>query len=45
MKHREKQRLARRMRTRDEIKKKTPIFKTRFWLARKERLAKKQIKK
>ena len=43
--HREKQRLARRMRTKDEIKRRTPIFQTEFWEARKARLARKRNSK
>ena len=42
LKFREKKRLARRMRTKAEIINKTPIFQTKFWEARKKRLASKQ---
>ena len=34
MKHREKQRLARRMRTLDEVRRRVPIFQTEFWSKR-----------
>ena len=41
MNHKNKVKLARKLRSQEEIKKKTPIFQTKNWEARKEAISKK----
>ena len=41
MDHRQKQRLARRMRTQTEIINRTPVFETQYWENRKKKIKKK----